>query len=421
MTLATIYTARILFPGDAPPIEGGALLDLAGQIAAVGPLAELKRLHPAVKIVDFGDSLLLPVFVNAHTHLELTDFRQWADKAGETVEPADFVDWILRLIRVKKTLNRQLYRNSLANGINQSIAAGSGAVGDIISQYFARNAYQNSPLLGTLFLESLGQDPTTVCQLKSDLAAVLADKTAGSLQFGLSPHAPYTISAAYLRDIYQKCRQDGLACMTHVAESAAEVEFIEKSSGLLATKLYPKIGWQYLLPAASGCRPAEYLQKAGGLFAASILVHGVQLTSPEIALIAANQCSLVLCPRSNAQLQVGKAPVAALQQAGVKLAIGTDSLASNDSLSIWDEIAFAHQWFAGQLDAPTLFRMATHGGAAALGVQRQLGSLTPGKHCSFQVLKAAPQLVVDELLDYAVAPGRSAEIAQVYLRGQAQL
>ncbi len=421
MSLATIHTARIMYPGDAPPIEGGALLDLNGRIAAVGTLAEVKRQHPAITIIDHGDALLLPLLVNAHTHLELTDCHQWATKFGEIVNPAEFVDWILQLIRIKRNLSRVDYCNSLANGISASVAAGTGAVGDIISQYFARTAYQGAPLLGTLFLESLGQDPTVVGKLKNNINAVLADKRAGLLQLGLSPHAPYSISASYLRDIYQKCQQERLGCMTHLAESPAEVEFIEKGRGPLATKLYPKIGWEYLVPPAQNCRPVEYLRRNGGLSAGNILVHGVQLESAEIELLAASNCSLVLCPRSNDRLKVGKAPVAELQKSGLRLALGTDSMASNDSLSVWDEIAFAHKWFKGQLDAPALFRMATLGGAQVLGLQQDLGSLTAGKLSSFQVLKPKTKLAVTELLDYSVAPGRTADIAQVYMRSRAQL
>ncbi len=421
MTLATIYTARLLYPGDAPPVEGGALLDLDGRITALGSLAELKKAYPTTKIVDFGEALMVPLLVNSHTHLELSDYRQWAEKAGESAVPDDFVDWILQLIRVKKTLHKNQYTHSLANGISQSVAAGTGAVGDIISQYPSRKAYQGSPLSGTLFLESLGQDPTVVCQRMNELNMLLTDTHTGPLQLGLSPHAPYSISAAYMTDIYQKCKKEDLRCMTHIAESPAEVEFIEASRGPLADKLYPKVGWEYLLPAASGCNPAGYLQGNGGLFSGHILVHGVQLTIPEIELIAANDCSLVLCPRSNERLQVGKAPVSELLKHGVKLAIGTDSLASNDSLSIWDEIAFAHHWFDGQLDAPTLFRMATLGGAEILGLQQQLGSLAVGKLSSFQVLRPDMPVTVAAINEYLIAPGRTAEIDQVYMQGRALL
>lgn len=419
--MVRIYSAKYLFLGDAPPIIGGALLAVDGNISAIGTLAELKRSNPAVDIVTFPDAILTPLLVNAHTHLELTDFPQWAADAGELADPDSFVDWILRLIRVKRSLHAKQYSLSVANGIERSIAAGTGAVGDILSQYPSRKAYCGTTIQGVLFLESLGQDPAIIHKIKRELRTVLAEGQVGQVRLGLSPHSPYSISAAYLSDIYLKCQQEKLPCTTHLAESPSEVEFVAHSSGELATSFYPRVGWKYLLPQASGCQPAEYLRKHNGLFPGNLLVHGVQLTASEIDLLAAAQMHLVLCPRSNARLKVGKAPIAELLAAGVKLAIGTDSLASNDSLSVWDELAFAHQWFAGLLDAPTLLRMAIQGGADALGVADRLGNLAVGKSASFQLLQPAAAVAESELFDYLVASGCTEDIVQVYHQGSAQL
>jgi aminodeoxyfutalosine deaminase len=419
--LARIYTAKYLVPADAPPINGGALLDLDGRIAAVGTVAELKRAYPAIEVVDFADAILTPLLVNAHTHLELTDFPRWAEKAGETADPQSFVDWILRLIRVKRTLGKKDYNKSIVNGIQQSIAAGTGAVGDILSQHGCRKAYQGAILHGVLYLESLGHDPGIINKFKLELRSILAEERVGHLRLGLSPHSPYTISSDYLADIFAKCQRQKLSCSTHLAESAAEVDFIEQGSGELASKLYPFIGWEYLVPKATGNRPAEYLQQHSGLFADNLLVHGVQLGSKEIALLAARGMHLALCPRSNARLEIGKAPVAELLAAGVNLCLGTDSMASNDSLSIWDELAFAHNWFKGAVDAPTLFQMATLGGGQALGVSDGLGSLSVGKISGFQVLQPNADFADNELYDYLVAPGRTENIVQIFHQGSACL
>ncbi len=416
-----IYTAKYLVPGDAPPLEGGALLDLDGRIAAIGSLPEIKRSNPGVQVVDFNDSLIVPVLVNAHTHLELTDYPLWAEQVGETDDPKDFVDWILRLIRVKRPLGKQRFYESLANGISQSIAAGTGAVGDILSHYPSRNAYQGAPLLGTIYLESLGQDPAVIQRVKQGLKAVLREQQVGQLSLGISPHSPYSISGSYMASLYKLTHEENLRCCTHLAESPEEVEFIEKSRGSLINKLYLTIGWETLVPRAAGCTPTEYLQRNGGLFAENLLVHGVQLADKEIKQLAEKGMFLALCPGSNARLKVGKPPAAKLQQAGVRLALGTDSLASNDSLSIWDEMAFAHSWLAGQLDAPSLFRMATLGGAEALGIEKQLGSLARGKHSSFQVLQPEEVVTMNDLAEYFVAPGRTAEIVQVFHQGRAML
>ncbi len=419
MTLETpcIYTAKYLVTGNAPPLEAGAFLVNGGKIVELGSIAALKGGHSGIKVVDFGDTILTPLLVNAHTHLELTNFPQWAATAGEGETPASFVDWIVRMIRVKRKLTAEDYRDSLLHGINQSIAAGTGAVGDIIAHHGARNQYCDSSLLGTLFLETLGQDPELICRLKEGLAQALQDEVCGLIKLGVSPHSPYTISKDYLASIYRKCRELKLRCSTHLAESADEVEFVEHGRGNIASHLYPYIGWESYVPQATGLRPVEYLLQQGGLFPENLLVHGVHLNQAEIELLAQKQMSLVLCPRSNALLNVGTAPAGKLLQAGVKLSLGTDSLASCDSLSIWDEMAFAHTWFAGELDAPTLFTLATSGGAEALGLQTEIGSLAPGKVASFQVLQPQTTVAPNEIFDYFVSSPCSADIKHVYLQG----
>lgn len=416
-----IFTAKYLVPGDAPPIEGGALLVSEGVIKERGFLYELKRHYPDAEVIDFAEAILVPLLVNAHTHLELTDYPLWLRESGHVDEPKSFVDWILQLIKVKSRLDKDYYFSSLENGIQQSIACGTGAVGDILAHHRARTAYLSGSLTGRLFLETLGQDPATIQRLKKGLAEVLPESNVGSMTLGLSPHSPYTIRADYLQTIYSLCRRERIYCTTHLAESVEEVDFIEHGCGALASQFYPFVGWQNYLPQPSSLRPAEYLDQQGGLFPENLLVHGVQLNEAEIELLGRNGMYLVLCPRSNARLKVGKAAVGKLIAAGVKLALGTDSLASCDSLSIWDEMAFAHSWFAGQLDAPQLFQLATMGGADALGLERQLGSLAVGKEAGFQVLAPESAVALNDVFDYFVAPGRTQDIVEVYHRGQPQL
>ena len=416
-----LYSAKYLVSADVAPCEDGALLVRDETIAAVGRRSDLLRANPGVDSVDFPDALLVPLLVNAHTHLELTGFPEWAEQAGEGDDPTGFVDWILRLIRVKRKLERDNYRNALLNGLEQSLAAGTGAVGDILAHHAARDAYPGSPLSGRLYLETLGQDPAMITRLKQGLDEVLTEGSAGELQLGISPHSPYTIRTSYLKEIYARCRKEKLYCSTHLAESPEEVTFVEQGRGDLAGRFYPSIGWEDYVPRGSGLRPVAYLREVGGLFPQNLLVHGVQLNDAEIAILAEQRMHLALCPRSNAQLKVGRAPAGKLRKAGVGLALGTDSLASCPSLSIWDEMAFAHAWFGGELDAPTLFRMATLGGAQALGLDRQLGTLQPGRLAGFQVLQPKSTVAVSELFDYFVTPGCQNDLVQVYHRGRPRL
>ncbi len=305
--------------------------------------------------------------------------------------------------------------------MEQSLRAGTGAVGDILAHHSARDAYLGSPLDAVLYLETLGQKAEVIDRVRSELFDLLVNDKVGSAHLGISPHSPYTISASYLRQIYDRCRNDQFRCTTHVAESPDEVDFLKSGRGEIASTFYPFVGWEDHIPRTSGLSPIEYLQQQGGLFPQNLLVHGVQLTESEIEILAAEKMHLALCPRSNARLKVGRAPAAALFKAGVKLCLGTDSLASCDSLSIWDEMVFAHQWFAGALDAPTLFHMATMGGAEALGVDHCLGSLEKGKKAGFQVLQPQTKVASADLFDYFVSPDCAQNIVQVYHNGQAQL
>jgi cytosine/adenosine deaminase-related metal-dependent hydrolase len=378
----------------------------------------MKRAYPAVDSVDFGDAILSPLLDNAHTHLELTDYSNWDQQQPVDNNSGSFVDWIIRLIAVKRHLTIEDYRVSLQHGVDRSLAAGTGVVGDILSQFELHDLYTSGAVKGSVFLETLGQSPEMIAAVSEKLHHVLEEKTCGDATFGVAPHSPYTLSADYLSKIYRWCRENHCRCTTHLAESPEEVQFIMDAEGELAEKLYPHVGWQEYLPRPSGLRPTEYLGKQGGLFPGNLLVHGVQLTDAEIELLTDNAMSLVLCPRSNAQLDVGKAPAGKLHRSGIKLALGTDSLASCESLSIWDEMAFAHRWFDGELDAPTLYRMATLGGAEVLGLGNRVGSLENGKTADFQVLQPKALPHKSEIFDYFVSPGCTEDIVRVYHQGQ---
>ncbi len=412
-----IVAAKYLVNPDAPPLESGALLCRDGKIIAVDRLPQLKRQYPQVAVRDEPDAVLLPLLVNAHTHLELTDYPRWRHEQNHANEPDSFVDWILQLISIKKGLKPSHYSVSLKNGIAQSLAAGTGVVGDILAHYGARTAYSGTSLDGILYLETLGQDPAVIRRVKKGLWQTLDEPFAARPALGVSPHSPYTISSGYLRQVYHLSRKRKLRCCTHVAESPDEVAFTTDSRGGLAERFYPAINWQGFIPMPMKKRPVAYLHQQGGLFPENLLVHGVQLNDEEIELLADHGMSLVLCPRSNARLQVGKAPVAKLKRAGVKLTLGTDSLASNDSLSMWDEMAFAATWFAGALDAPTLLRMVTRGGAEALGVAKRQGELAPDRSAGFQLVRIPEGMATAELYEYFVSGVGQDAIIQVYIDG----
>jgi cytosine/adenosine deaminase-related metal-dependent hydrolase len=416
MKRAILYRARYLLPIAAEPLEDGALLVEGGRIAAAGRFSALRRADAG--IVDCGDAILLPPLANAHTHLELTDFPRWAAELGETAPPAGFVDWMLRAIRVKRAVASELLHPSLERGIAESLKAGTGAVGDILAAFAARSAYSESPLRGRLFYETLGRDPTRTTPQLEAIAALLAEGPAGRLAPGLSPHSPYTLSAGHLEAALALAARHEAPLSIHAAESSAEVAFLADAAGPIAEQLYPFVGWGGEAPPPAGLSPVEYLAGRGALRRGTLLVHGVQVSPADVEQVAAAGCTVVLCPRSNARLGVGTAPVGLYRRAGVSLALGTDSLASNDSLSLWDELAAARQLYGNVFASEELLALATAGGAAALGLEGEMGAFIEGWGAHFQVLRPAALPSRHELAEFLCAPGRTAEVAALYLDGR---
>lgn len=390
-----------------------------GRIEAVGKSTELRQLAPDAELVSYPQGILLPPLVNAHTHLELSDFPVWAGDLEEPGEPADFIGWIERVIRVKRQLDPDSYQTAVSHGIVASLRAGTGAVGDILSQFAAREAHRDSPLLGRLYFEAVGRLPESTRQLRLQLAELLrSDGGIGRLQTGLAPHAPYSLSADFLEDLFRFAEREELPCTMHLAESMAETDFLRAASGPFAERFYPLIGWGELIPPGCGLSPVAWLAARGGLKDWNLLVHGVQVDAADVASIAAAGVGVVLCLRSNQRLQVGRPPLQLYRAAGVKLALGTDSLASNDSLSIWDEIAFAWPLVREVYSAADLLRMATCNGAEALGLHGEMGLLQPGYGVHFQVL-TCPQLpAAAELEESLCRQAAGLEVLQLVLDGK---
>lgn len=416
--MAILYSARYLLPIGSAPLEGGALLVDRGRILQVGPAGALRRQHPGLRLCDFGEGILLPPLVNAHTHLELTAFPQWAEQLGETSPAGSFVDWIKRVIRVKRGTDLNLFLPSVRSGISQSLAAGTGAVGDILSYFPARDGYAGSQLRGTVFLETLGRDPLQGRKILQGIGSLLDERYCGQAQLGLSPHSPYTLSVEYLQAVLDYGRRRRVRRSIHLAESPAESLFLADSAGEIAEILYPLVGWREMLPPPARRSPVAYLQEAGGLQPETLLVHGVQVNEEDAAELGQAGMSMVLCPRSNARLDVGVAPVELYLRHGVNLALGTDSLASCDSLSVWDEILFARQSYAPWLGPEQLLAMATLQGAKALGLEGELGALRSGWGAHFQLLRPSTLPALDQLEAFLCSPGRSREVAALYLGGR---
>lgn len=407
----TIHAASWLLSPGRPPLAGGAFLAVDGLVTEVGTLAELKRKH-SLKIREYPGCAILPGFVNAHTHLELTHFPSWKIRNHVEYHPRRFVDWIIQLIKVKRGLTPEDYTHSINEGIRMCLESGTTAIGEIVTAHGLAPLYRSSALGGRLYFELLGHDPARFGKLLDEALAACREGE-GRFVSGLSPHAPYTIGEKNLPLIRDAAAASMLPTSIHLAESTVETDFVFDSSGPLAEEFYPFVGWKEYLTPPRRCSSTELLERAGLLNGTTLVVHAVHVSRSDAEILKKRGVSVALCPRSNERLDTGKAPVALLKKLGIPLALGTDSLASNDSLSLWDEIRFALDTFSEELTPDDLFGMCTIGGAAAIGLDASHGRLAPGGRADFQVVSTtgAGQGLLERII-------WSGTLVDVYLAGQ---
>jgi len=358
----------------------GALLVDNGRIADVGPLPALRSRHPLAQTCILNGCVLAPGLINAHTHLCLTALRH-------ITPDGDFPRWIARITAAIQALDAEDFASSAALGAAESLLSGVTSVGDIAYGAESGRAAGALGLGGVFFQEVLGitaiELPALLRRHEFPLEPPCADNHPVAPQdatYGLSPHAPYSCGPGLLRAARALTRTLRIPCAIHVAESLAERQLLRTGDGPLAAnavRLAPDF-----IPPRTGS--VAYLDSLGVLDG-TIAIHCVNLDPGEPELLATRAAGAVLCPRSNAFLGNGAPPVAQLRRAGVRLAIGTDSAASNADLDLLAE-ASALRLLDPQLTPAKVFRMLTLDGAAVLG-QTHAGSLVPGARADIVALQ----------------------------------
>jgi aminodeoxyfutalosine deaminase len=409
-----IYTASYVLPISSPPIPGGAVAVENGVITAVGPAAALRKTSGA-KVTDLPGCVIVPGLVNAHTHLELTHFPAWKVRKDLDYLPKTYVEWIRQVMKIRRALAPGEVELSVREGLRLCIESGTTAVGEILSDFTLAPLYTASPMAGRLFLEAIGQDPVLGDALLERLESSLAALPEGGLLPGISPHTPHTVSEHLFQGIEEISRRLCVPKAIHLSESLEEVAFMFDSSGPIAAEIYPMARWEAYLPGPRHATSASYLDGLGVLGASTLAVHAVHVTPADVALLKQRGVTVVLCPRSNDALNVGRAPHHLLKNAGIPLALGTDSLASNDSLSLWDEMRYLQGSAPDAFSAEELIGMATLGGARALGIEARAGSLQAGKRADFLVYSGCDLLSEKSLYQGILEKGR---LEQVYIAGR---
>ncbi|MCW2963571.1 MAG: hypothetical protein JWO17_823 [Actinomycetia bacterium] len=360
----TDVSADWVLPVDGPPIEGGLVRYEGGAIVEVTQ-GRAERHH--------ADAAIVPGFVNAHSHLEYAMYAGFGD--GQAFGP-----WIATHVERKNRLERDDMIAIARLGVLESLRAGIATTADYSFSGAAATAAAELGLRAIVYLEVFALDPAEA-ERQFERKRALTEESE-LVHIGVSPHAPYSCSL----DTYRWCLSLGIPVGTHLAESANENEWLEHGSG-------PLQGIAPILVPPTGKRAVATLEPVLG--PDLLCAHCVEVNTDEIALLAERNVPVVHCPRSNALLGCGIAPVAELREAVVRVALGTDSPASTPSFDMFEEMRTAIYMARARTKRPEALlatdalRMATLDAARALRIEGQVGTLTPGKRADLTVVSLA--------------------------------
>ena len=347
-----------------------------GEILDAAPWAALKAENPGALIEDLGEVILLPGLINAHCHLDYTMMR------GALFEGGGFTEWIQRLNAIRRSLDPKDYLEAIASGLEELRRWGCTTVFNIESFPEIIPFLPPSGIRVWWFLE--------VMDVRSRLESF--DALAGALEFleragegiggyGISPHAPYTVS----KDLYELssafATRNRLPFCTHLAESHEEMEMFRAGSG-------PMYGFlQSLGRPMDDCgsrTPTQILLGEGLLPQGALLVHMNELDPEDRRLLKRHQRRhpVIHCPRTHAFFHRKPFDLEFFHESGIPVLLGTDSLASNRDLDMFSEIRAMQDAFP-RLDPEEILAMVTLRPAAAIGHAGRIGELSPGALADF--------------------------------------
>jgi cytosine/adenosine deaminase-related metal-dependent hydrolase len=374
-----LLTASWVVPVAAPPLRNGAVAVQDGRIVWVGPAGDPTAPAAATRR-DLGSGVLLPGLVNAHCHLELS----WL--AGRLPWDGGFVPWVEALVTARAAESAPVARAAAEEAIRSLTATGTVAVGDVSNTLGHLDLLDASVLDAVVFHELIGWDPTRAEAILAGAEAKVAESVRGlrngRVRVPLAAHAPHSVSAPLLRRMVAA----GGPAALHLAESPDESRFLAAGDGPWREFLGRRgLGAVAFEPA--GVSPTRYVDRLGVLHPRLVAAHCAQVDGADCASLARRGVHVAVCPRSNRNLGVGLPPVPDLLAAGVRLCLGTDSLASVGSLDLMEDVTALARAFRS-LPAEAIVRMATAGGAEALDLP-DLGTIAPGQRAALAFAPAA--------------------------------
>jgi cytosine/adenosine deaminase-related metal-dependent hydrolase len=391
----TVHTAPALVPVIGPPLRDGAVAVANGIIRAVGSRQDVLDANPGAEVTEW-DGVLIPGLVNAHTHLQYTSFGS----VGAQPHPS-YVAWSERFVSEYEGRQTEDWGATARSGVELALTTGTTCFADVVTDIGALDALADAGVPGVSYLELIGVDDQAWEERVREIvtSTLRGAHRSPHAQVGLSPHAPYSVDEPVLKKAAALAREEGVRLHIHLAESDSEDSYYRTGTGALAERVTLRVGrpWSILARGGTGLGAAEFAAACGLLGGDSHVAHGVYLDAEGRALLRANSTYVALCPRSNITVGIEPPPVADFLTEESPFAVGTDSLGSNTSLDVLEDVSLLRSlaveggYEGFDLDS-RLIHAATLGGASALGLEGSLGSLEPGKRADMTVLDIDTEL-----------------------------
>ncbi len=401
-------------PVTSPPVPDGAILIDGSRIVDVVP-----TVPDGISVESFDGCALLPGFVNTHIHLELTVLRGF-------LENLPFFEWIRRLTRTKYDhLTDEDLKISAELGAVECLRAGVTTLGEVTDAGAGWSAMTRFGLRGVAYQEVFGpadESASDALEALEQKVDTFRSQESPTCRVGVSPHAPYTVSASLYQQVGRFAARENLPVAVHLAESDAEGEFVRNGTGPFAEFLKGR----GIPVSARGMSPVAYLDSLSVLGPETLVIHAIDSDAEDIGRLKENGVGVAHCPKSNLKFGHRIAPLTQFLAAEIPVGLGTDSVASNNAVDMFEEMrtaAFLQRTRSGDptaIGAREALHLATLGGAHALGMEKDVGSLEPGKLADFAVVSLddpAHQPVYDPIETLVYSANRK-NIVATFLDGR---